>query len=169
MELRDWLSETTAADIMVRDVTTLKPDDSVSRAAAMLLGHQITGAPVVDPSGACVGVLSASDILSAEKKVAKEQRKVAESSFWNSNLALPASVYAAKLAEVRDKITPAAEQPVERFMTSDLVSVREETPLRKVVQYMVDAHVHRVVVLDANRRLKGIISTTDVLAAALRD
>jgi CBS-domain-containing membrane protein len=168
MDIRDWLSETTASDIMVRDVITFDRDQTLAAAADLLLREQITGAPVVDADGTCVGVLSVSDVTGAEEKVADERRKVAESSLFHSHLALPASVYAAKLAEVRDKIAPAAEQPVERFMTSDLVSVREVTPLETVVQRMVDAHVHRVVVLDADHRLKGIVSTTDVLAALLR-
>jgi CBS-domain-containing membrane protein len=33
---------------------------------------------------------------------------------------------------------------------------------------MVDAHIHRVVVLDDRKRLRGIVSTTDVLAALRR-
>jgi CBS-domain-containing membrane protein len=53
-------------------------------------------------------------------------------------------------------------------MTTDLVSVGESTPLDSVVKRLVSAHIHRVLVLDDDRRLKGIISTTDVLAALLR-
>jgi CBS-domain-containing membrane protein len=168
MEIAAWLGTTRASDIMVRSVVTLKPSDTLAHAAAVLLHEQISGAPVVDAKGACIGVVSASGILGAEDKVAQERGKVAESSFWNSNLSLPMSVYADKLAEIREKIGPAADQPVERFMTSDLVSVSADTPLRVVIEDMVNAHVHRVVVLDADRRLKGIVSTTDVLAALLR-
>ena len=53
-------------------------------------------------------------------------------------------------------------------MTTDQVSVSEDTPLATVVQYMVDAHIHRVLVVGAENQLLGIISTTDVLAALLR-
>jgi CBS-domain-containing membrane protein len=168
METRKWLEKTTAGEIMYRDVVTLNANDSLATAAALFLSEQVTGAPVVDHTGVCTGVLSASDILSVEEKVAEERRKVAESSFFNSNLALPVSVYAGKLAEVRDKIAPAAEQPVERFMTTDLVSARQDTPLFTVIQNIVDAHIHRVVVLDEDQGLQGIISTTDILAALLR-
>jgi CBS domain-containing protein len=168
MEIAAWLATTRASDIMVRNVVTLKPSDTLADAAATLLYEQISGAPVIDAAGICVGVLSASGVLGAEDRVAQERRKVAESSFWNSSLVLPMSVYAARLEEVRDRIAPAAGQPVERFMTSDLVSVAADTPLRAVVESMVNAHVHRVVVLDADRRLRGIVSTTDVLAALLR-
>jgi CBS-domain-containing membrane protein len=168
MHVNTWLTTTRASDIMTRNVVTLKRSDTLAHAAAMFLKEQISGAPVVDEAGVCVGVLSASGILAADEKVAQERRKVAESSFFNSNLALPMSVYAAKLQEVRENIAPAAQQSVERFMTSDVVSVSADEPLRVVVEYMVNAHVHRVVILDADRRLLGLVSTTDVLAALLR-
>jgi predicted transcriptional regulator len=168
MDLRQWLRSATAGEIMVRDVKTLQQDELLAAAAATLLREQVTGAPVVDQHGVCVGVFSASDVVGAEEKVADERRKFAESSFWQSNLALPASIYESRLAEIRDKIAPASEQPVERFMTKDLVSVNEKSPLEAVVRSMVDAHVHRVIVLDECRHPIGIVTTTDVLAALLR-
>ena len=54
-------------------------------------------------------------------------------------------------------------------MTSDVVSVAQDTPLNVVVQRLVDAHIHRVVVLGADRRLKGIVTSIDVMAALLRE
>jgi CBS domain-containing protein len=147
---------------------TLRPQDPLSKAATRLIEEQVSGAPVVDDAGACVGVLSVTDLIVAPEKAAAERQKVAESSFFNAHLALPYTVYASKLEEVRDKLAPTADQPVERFMTTDLVSVGESTPLDSVVKRLVSAHIHRVLVLDDDRRLKGIISTTDVLAALLR-
>ena len=169
MEVHDWLSEVHAADVMVRDIVTLRPNQWLADAAAIFLQQQISGAPVVNETGQCVGVITVSDILLAEKKVNKQRQEIAASTFWNSNLALPASVYQERLEDLRDKIAPPTQQPVERFMTTDLVLVSEDQPLSTVVQYMVDAHVHRVVVLDASQQLCGLISTTDVLAALLRE
>jgi CBS domain-containing protein len=140
----------------------------LAQAAGLLLREQMSGAPVVDEQGVCVGVLSANDVAGAEEKVTLARQKEAQSSLWNSQLALPASVYESRLAAIRDKVAPAGNQPVERFMTSDVVSVTPDTPLRNVIRNMVDAHIHRVVVLDRERRLQGIISTMDVLAALLR-
>jgi CBS domain-containing protein len=168
MTIQEWLSKTTASDIMVRRVVTLSPHDTMAHAAEVFLREQISGAPVVTQNGICVGVCSANDLVHAEEVVLRERAKVAESSLWNTSLALPVAVYEQKLAEVRDKIAPAAEQPVERFMTTNLVSVRETEPVLKVVTAMVEAHIHRVVVVDASNRLLGIVSTTDILAALLK-
>jgi CBS-domain-containing membrane protein len=168
MKLADWLSHTVAGAVMVRDVITLNPADTLAHAAGVLLDNQMSGAPVVDSDHVCVGVVSAADLLGAEEKVAAARRQEAESSIWHSQLALPASVYESRLAAIRDELAPAAEQPVERFMTRDIVSVESGTPVGKVIRNMVNAHIHRVVVLDADRHLLGIITTTDLLAALLR-
>jgi CBS-domain-containing membrane protein len=168
MELKDWLNRTTAKELMVRQVVSLGPEDSLAVASGRLLREQVTGAPVLDEKGVCVGVLSASDISAAEGKLATQREKIAASSFWSSNLALPASVYAERLAGLRDKLAPAAEQPVRRFMTTDLVSVPIDASVLTIVQHMVEAHVHRVLVLDRQGRLEGLISATDVMAALLR-
>jgi CBS domain-containing protein len=168
MNVNEWLQKTVAGEIMLPRVITLSPTDSLAHAAGLLLREQVSGAPVVDGGGKCVGVLSAADVLAAEGKVEAERQKEAESNLWHSQLALPMSVYESRLAAIRDKIAPAAGQPVERFMTSDIVSVAPDAPALQVIQNMVDAHIHRVVVLDEERRLRGIITTIDVLAALLR-
>jgi CBS-domain-containing membrane protein len=168
MDIRDWLRNTTAAEIMVRNMVTVAPQTKLAEVAGILLHESISGAPVVDSHGVCVGVLSISDILGADEKVAQERQRVAESDFFTTPLVLPASVVADQLAAVRDKIAPAEERPIERFMTTDVVSVAVDAPLERVIQDMVDAHIHRILVFDEDQRLQGIISTTDVLAALLR-
>jgi CBS domain-containing protein len=57
---------------------------------------------------------------------------------------------------------------VGRFMTPDPVTVTIDTPLPKLAQKMVDAHVHRVIVVDRRNRPVGIVSSTDILAAVAR-
>lgn len=69
MDIKQWLEETVAGDIMFRDVTTLHPKETLGAAADLLAAEQITGAPVVDEEGTVVGVFSTTDLLLAEKKV----------------------------------------------------------------------------------------------------
>jgi CBS domain-containing protein len=59
--------------------------------------------------------------------------------------------------------SPADE--VRHFMTADAVTVGPETPIRVLARLMIDAHIHRVIVVDEERRPIGIVSGTDVLAA----
>ena len=50
---------------MTRDPLTLPPDMEINRAAAFLVEHDISGAPVVDGQGALVGILTAKDCFRA--------------------------------------------------------------------------------------------------------
>jgi CBS domain-containing protein len=50
-------------------------------------------------------------------------------------------------------------------MTPDPVMVKPATPITEVARKMIDAHIHRVVVVDEAGRPKGIVSSTDVLGA----
>lgn len=54
-----------ALDIMTRPVRTIRADDSVEQAAALLSGHNITAAPVLDPAGDLIGIISEGDLLRA--------------------------------------------------------------------------------------------------------
>jgi CBS domain-containing protein len=54
---------------------------------------------------------------------------------------------------------------VRQYMTADPVAAAPDTPVRALARMMLDAHVHRVIVVDGGRRPVGVVSTTDVLAA----
>jgi CBS domain-containing protein len=53
---------------------------------------------------------------------------------------------------------------VRRYMTADVVTVGPRTPLPKLARMMIDAHIHRIIVVDKKRRPLGIVSSTDLLA-----
>lgn len=53
------------ADYMAQDLVTLSPEDEINAAMNTLLKYRISGAPVIDRSGALVGVLSKKDCLRA--------------------------------------------------------------------------------------------------------
>lgn len=57
---------------------------------------------------------------------------------------------------------------VRNFMTPDPVLVRPSTGIRTLARMMVDAHIHRLIVVDESRRPVGIVSSTDLLAALAR-
>ena len=60
------------------------------------------------------------------------------------------------------------DERVRAHMPADPVTVFPETSLADLAQSMLDAHVHRVVVVDEGGRPVGIISGMDVLAAVAR-
>jgi CBS-domain-containing membrane protein len=54
-------------------------------------------------------------------------------------------------------------------MTSDPVTASLATPIRTLARKMIDVHVHRVIVVDGDRKPIGVVSSTDLLAALARD
>ena len=167
MQIKHFLKQC-AEDVMVRDVTSLRRDDTLANAAYTFLHKRISGAPVVDADGKCVGVLSVTDVLGAAEKVAQRQAKLAEAFFSRSDLELPATMYEADLVAVRDRIAPAAEQPVENFMVEDIVWVRSDDTMDRVVRDFIDAGIHRVLVINSDGKLVGLITTVDVIAALMK-
>ncbi len=56
-------------------------------------------------------------------------------------------------------------EEVRHFMTRDPVMVTPDTPIADLARWMVDAHIHRIIVADAQRRPVGVVSSTDILAS----
>ncbi len=53
------------SDYMARDLISLTPEMEINHAMNILLDNRISGAPVIDATGALVGVLSKKDCLKA--------------------------------------------------------------------------------------------------------
>src|SRR4029077_9609825 len=66
-----------AADIMSRQVVMVPREMSVQGAARMLARAGVTGAPVVDASSTCIGVLSATDFMHWVEKDRKNGKSAA--------------------------------------------------------------------------------------------
>lgn len=164
----EWLHTQTAAEIMTKNVACLCPSDRVADAVNLFMRDQISGAPVVDEDGVCIGVLSATDIVSFEEKREKAPppgsrpaQRPFDSWAWGTD-------WWCEFGKITREIQPRLEAPVSEYMTRNLVSVTEDTPLGVIIRCMIDGHVHRVLVLDSAGRLAGIITTMDILAATLR-
>ena len=64
-EMHYLLAEIRAKDIMTKHPVTIKPTDTVEKAAMVMLDKKIGGLPVVDESGAMVGIVSEQDVFKA--------------------------------------------------------------------------------------------------------
>jgi CBS-domain-containing membrane protein len=143
----------TAADLMSRDVVTVPAHASLPAAARMLSHAQISGAPVVDAGGVCVGVLSATDLMHSLEREGRATRACD----------CHATDYCADWQVAQLDQLPAHE--VRDYMTPDPIVVPPNTGIGNLARMMLDAHIHRIIVVDAQKRPVGIVSSTDVLAA----
>ncbi len=61
------LANLRVSEVMTRGCVEVLADQTMDSAAEEFLNHRITGVPVVDDSGHCVGVLSATDFIWHER------------------------------------------------------------------------------------------------------
>jgi len=145
----------TAADLMSRDVIAIPENMSLKGAARLLRNARISGAPVVDAAGRCIGVLSAGDFV---RRVEREDRPAGE----------PCAGHGLHSEwEVIDLETVPVDA-VRACMSPDPVTVAPEVSISELARMMLDAHIHRVIVVDADNRPVGIVSSTDLFAAIAR-
>ncbi|MDR1856585.1 MAG: CBS and ACT domain-containing protein [Desulfovibrio sp.] len=64
-EMNYLLAELTAKDIMTARPLTVKPSDSVEKAAMLMLDNTVGGLPVVDDDGVLVGIITDHDVFKA--------------------------------------------------------------------------------------------------------
>jgi len=147
-------TELTAADVMSRNVVTVPETMPLQDAAHLLAREQISGAPVVDESGRCVGVLSATDFIHWAEKGPDTIHSVTGRCFC------------ADWQVIDIEVLP--DDEVRTYMSTDLVTAELETTIADLARRMLDAHIHRIVVLDKGRFPVGVVSSTDIVAAVAR-
>lgn len=142
-----------ARDLMkgpVRQLTTRTP---VRDAAAFLLRHGISGAPVIDDHGRWIGVFTQNDLA---RYVQQRIRPRAPGRTLESR-----EDVSVDLEALPDQF---GETPVQDLMTLGLYTVFPEATLEEVVHALTAFKVHRVfVVQETGSSLLGVITTMDVL------
>lgn len=146
-------------EIMLRHVLTVSPDTSLTDLEQKFAAESVSGFPVVD-QGRLVGIVSRSDVVRSlllEQQVAKSTPDyyfddtgfhVAPSTSWD---------------EVAVRVGERLEQlEVKDVMSTHLIKVSPDQPLRQVAQILTDNHVHRVLVTEQDQ-LVGIITAMDLV------
>lgn len=139
-----------AADIMTREVSTIRADTPLTAVAEMLIERRISGVPVVDAEGRLVGIISEADLMWSVEE--GEHRR----SWWATLLAgrpLAAADY------IKTHGTRAAD-----VMTTEVITIEEDTPLDDVIELFDKRRIKRVPVVREGR-LVGIVSRRDLLRA----
>lgn len=140
-------------DAMNRDVVTVHVQDTVQDALNLMLENKVSGLPVLDHQGKCVGMLSSRDFMDMthELDLDFDEDLSVSGVWWNSFM--------------RGLSENIGAKSVMDLMSEDVVSVRADDLLVDAARIMLREKIHRLPVLGAHKRLIGIISTTDMLRA----
>jgi CBS domain-containing protein len=129
----------TVKETMTTPAVTVRTDAPLKEAAQLMHGRGLKRLPVVDERGALAGVVSRLDILSSI-----------------------AAGYARRSVPHAHRL-PQEHRRVAEIMEPDVPTVLETTPLGEVVEKLLGSDAKRIMVVDASRRLVGVITDTDIV------
>ena len=132
-----------AADIMTSPVIIVGRDDMVTDAARIMAEKRLKRLPVVDQAGGLVGIISRLDVLSTLAS-------------------------AVEGGETPPDLVPGMHRTAGDVMFKDVPTVSPDAPLTEVLNRILSTPLRRVAVLDAARRVLGVVSDADVLAHVSR-
>jgi CBS-domain-containing membrane protein len=138
-------------DIMTINVISIGADESVAKAASLMLQNRISGLPVVDTEGELVGMVTEGDFL-RRRELGTQRRRPK----WLEFIVGPG-----KLAE--DYVRTSGRK-VEDVMTPDPWTISEDDTLEAIVEMMERHHIKRLPVTQGGRMV-GIVSRANLMHA----
>lgn len=137
-------------DLMTADVITVGPKASLKEAARRMISAGVSGLIVTTDDGTLEGVITEADYVKNES--GRRAAKRAGLLRWFSH----------------EEEFPSRERVVEDVMTADVVSIAPDADHAEAARIMRKAGVKRLPVVDADDRLVGIISRSDIMRAFAR-
>lgn len=137
--------EITCGEVMSRDVATATPETTLRQAWQTLLDHNVKALPVVTEEDGIVGIVTQTD-------------------FIKHTMLAPHTGLRQRIGNVIG-LGPKAPRLVSEIMTRRVQSALPETMIAKLVPPMADMGLHHMPVVDANNRLVGIVTQSDMIAA----
>lgn len=147
----------TARDIMTREVVTIRRDASVEELAKLLEEHRISGVPVLDQTGALVGVVTQSDLVQRSRDL--ELPPALNILDFHLFLEMP--------SHFKKRLEKLLGNKVEDVMAADPVSIAPDTPVNEIASLMADKTVHTLPVLEKGK-LVGIVGKLDLIRGIAR-
>ncbi len=138
--LLQHVSSRQASEVMTAPLVTIGEDRLLIKAVELMLNKGVKRLPVVDSKGRLTGIVSRLDIFRTVMREAPD---------WNA--------FKAQAIEV------GAMKRVGDILRRDVHAVSPETSVSEVIRVIDDNDIQRVVVVDAEDKLVGLISDRDLL------
>ena len=135
-------------DVMTRDVLSVHRGTPLGEVVRMLIRSDFRAVPVIDEGGRLTGIVTNEDLVVRGGLPGR--------------LELLAALRPALLEQELAR-SGARERSAGSVMTPEVVRVREDEPLARAAELMVERRVKRLPVVDGDDRLVGIISRVDIL------
>ena len=140
------------ADIMTREVISVRPDMRVGQIARVFREHQLSGLPVVSEDGELMGVITELDMV---KRHARPQMP--------AFLPLLGIYVPLRTKEYRESLRRITAVLAQDIMTTPVNTIRPDASVEDAATVMVSNRSNPLPVVDENGHMIGIISRTDIL------
>jgi len=141
-----------AREIMTREVVTVGPGTPVTEAAKILSQNNIGGAPVVDDSGALVGIISESDLILRDVKL----------HFPTYIHFLDSIIYLESLNKFEEQLKKAVGAKVKDVMTTEVETVASDATVEDIATLMVDKDIDRIPIIK-DSSVVGIVTKGNII------
>ena len=139
-----------ANEVMSSPVTTIGPDDTVEKAASLMLASSSSCLPVLDNRGKLIGILTHTDFGFHRKFFPMADHLYTLMGSWVT------------LETLEDVAKEVSKKTVSEVMTHPVVTVQEDATISDVAEAMVRNKVHRIPVLKGEE-LVGMITRHDFI------
>jgi len=144
-----------AQDIMTKDVVSVKPEAKVTEVAKILYQKNFNGLPVIDNSGEVLGLITQADLLTRD-------------SFGThipSLIKMLVDFQAIKTLEGEEKkeLENILSFDARSVMNANYVSVFPQISVEELTEIFNERRVNPILVIDENKKLKGIVSRSDIM------
>ena len=134
------------ADVMTRDVLTIRQGTSLAEAARTMSQHHVSGLPVVDVDDRLIGVLTEADFLSAMDLRGGGGLQ---------------DLFDLVVRKRRSKKTMGTI--VDDLMTRNPFTIEQGDSLQQAIEAMDKNRVKRLIIVDDEKRVSGIVARADLI------
>jgi len=141
------------SEIMTRDLTSVESDIPVRELIFILDNAEMPNVPVVDDDGRLTGFISEKDLIRAALPGYFEM--------------LHSASFIPDMNQLAGKLEQIADQPIEKYMRNDVMSVTEEDDDLRAADLIIRKGVKNLPVVDSDNRLIGRVRRIDLLRRLL--
>lgn len=143
----------TVGEMMTAPPFMATPDMPLKEAVQLMATHRISGLPVVDANGAAVGEISETDLM----------WQVSGASLPAYVMLLDSVVYLTNPARYSQELHKALGQTVADVMSNKVTLVNADDDLQRAAQLMHDKQIRRLLVVDKDKHVVGILTRGDIV------